>query len=189
MIGRRLASALRADGQPEPGHYRDIAVRPVPIRTWYRRPGMVRQCARPSPCAGRDIGAIPCAMSDPLVLALRRNATRREPPGASVTDRGTATVRLMTVRAAEIPATITNRVTTDHSASRPDQRHGGSHRGSFAAQPIASQFGRRSGFQRPPAITSQVDAAGPADRDETLPSRRPVPGPVVRSHRSGAGGG
>ena len=34
----------------------------------------------------------------------------------------------MTVRAAEIPAQVTSRVTTDHSASRPGQRHGGAHR-------------------------------------------------------------
>lgn len=48
----------------------------------------------------------------------------------------------MTVRVAGIPAPVTSRVTTDHSASRPDERYGGNH---SPSQPIAS---RSSGGDR-----------------------------------------
>ena len=64
-------------------------------------------------------GPYPVRGSQPLVLALRRNATSREPPGASVTDRGTAFVHPMTVRAAGISGPITSRVTTDHRPAGP----------------------------------------------------------------------
>src|SRR5262245_28680692 len=75
MIGRDRAMGLRASRRPRRPHYIRIAVRAVPIGTWYRRPGLVRRRARPSPSALRDVGAIPGARLHPLVFDLRRNAT------------------------------------------------------------------------------------------------------------------
>jgi hypothetical protein len=187
MIGRRLAKALRVSGQATARHYRRIAVRVVPIRTWYRGPGMVRGRARPSPPAVRDVGAIPGARSHPLVLALRRYATRRGQPGASVTDRGTVTVRLMTVRAAGIPAPITNRVTTDHRPAGPASVTADIIERYSPLRPIASTRGDRFFIARPP---DGICSTSPSRRSRpTLLSRRRAPGPSARSHQSGAPAG
>jgi len=119
MIWPHRLTGLRKGRHRRAGHYSGITVGPVPTGTWYRGPGMVRWCAQPSTPAVRDVGAIPGPRSLPLVFVLRRNATSREPPGASVTDRGTASVHPMTVRAAGISGPITSRVTTDHRPAGP----------------------------------------------------------------------
>ena len=63
-----------------------------------------------------------------LVLALRRNATFGNYLGRRSRIAKRPSVHLMTVRAPRIPVAITSRVTTDHSASRPDPRYGRAHR-------------------------------------------------------------
>ena len=76
-----------------------------------------------------------------LVLALRRNATIGNYLGRRSRIAKRPSVHLMTVQAPRIPVAITSRVTTDHSASRPDPRHGRAHRSaSFRAPSIASRF-------------------------------------------------
>lgn len=100
----------------------------MPPDTWYGRPGVVRRRARPSPPPFRDECVIPrsafrvqcwpCAVTRRFGNYLGRRSRIAKRPS----------VHLMTVRAPRIPVAITSRVTTDHSASRPDPRYGRAHR-------------------------------------------------------------
>ena len=181
MIWPLRLTGLRKGRHSRARHYSGITVGPVPTGTWYPGPGMVRWCAQPSTPAVRDVGAIPGARSHPLVFVLRRNATSREPPGASVTDRGTASVHPMTVRAAGISGPITSRVTTDHRPAGPASDAADLIEHHSPAQSIASRI-LPGGDRR---VSGQSQAANRRGSEAKRLSRRRAPGPAVRSRPSG----
>ena len=93
-------------------------------------------------------------------LALRRNATFGNYLGRRSRIAKRPSVHLMTVRAPRIPIAITSRVTTDHSASRPDPRYGRAYRSiHFALHRSPPGFGRRS--PRPARFLRRSDRARP----------------------------
>jgi len=183
MIWPYRLTGLRKGRHWRAGHYSGITVGPVPTGTWYPGPGMVRWCAQPSTPAVRDVGAIPGARSHPLVFVLRRNATSREPPGASVTDRGTASVHPMTVRAAGISGPITSRVTTDHRPAGPASDAADLIEHHSPAQSIASRI--LPGGDRRVSDRWTDERRTAVDRLLKRLSRRRAPGPAVRSRPSG----
>ena len=122
------------------------ALHAVPVRpcTWYGRPGMVRRRAQPSPSGIRDLSVIPASRCSGVRFTCAVTRTSREPPGASVTDQGTAFGHSMTVRAPRIP----------------DPGHEPSNYGSFGQQAWAAIRQSSSGVFIPPLLRSPAGFPG-----------------------------
>jgi hypothetical protein len=144
----------------------------VPFGT---RRGANEHLVRPSRCGAPVRPTIAAAISGRVghsqfglpsaVLALRRNATFGNYLGRRSRIAERPSVHLMTVRAPRIPVAITSRVTTDHSASRPDPRYGRAHRStSFRAPSVAS---RVSGG-RSPRLGPMAQAERPRPTSATV---------------------
>jgi hypothetical protein len=122
-----------------------------------RRTGANGHLVRPSRCGAPVRPTIAAAISGRVghsqfslpgaVLALRRNATFGNYLGRRSRIAKRPSVHLMTVRAPRIPVAITSRVTTDHSASRPDPRYGRANRSTSSRAPSVAS--RVSGGRSP----------------------------------------